>query len=69
MNNDLESYGYRILPSGRFFSIAKDRELGVVHSVKRGRNYYRNADTGALIASGMDPIAFVVQFWFAKQLA
>lgn len=64
--DDLEQYGYRILPTGQFYSIAKDKELGVIHSKKRGKHYYHST-SGALLASGMNPVAFVRKFWYAEK--
>lgn len=63
--SDLEKYGFRLLPNGRFFSIRKSIELGVVHSRERGRSFYRSASSGSLLASGMSPVEFVKRFWYA----
>lgn len=47
--------------TGQFVTDAGKR-LGVFATKKRGRWQYRT-ETGALLASGMEPAAFVRNFW------
>ncbi len=64
---ELERFGFRIMEDGRFFHIAKDKPMGVLVSVKRGRLYYRLGGE-TLLASGVTPIEFVKRFWYATEV-
>ena len=49
--------------TGRFFRARDMKPLGIIAKRSRGRWQYRDKDTGRLYASGMEPSAFVAQFW------
>lgn len=49
---------------GQFFSTDKDMALGIFAKQNRGRWQYRmDSHKGGLVASGMEPAAFVKRFW------
>lgn len=50
---------------GQFFNTEKDREMGIfAKQTKGGRWQYRmDSLKGGLVASGMEPAAFVKSYW------